>query len=100
LLTALKHQVAFTHDSISGTLIGFRIPAYAKGTNAPGFHFHFINSSRTQGGHVLKLVTGSGDTAAIADLERVVIELPNDAAFAATDLGKETRGGANAVEGQ
>ncbi|CCG41487.1 acetolactate decarboxylase [Magnetospirillum molischianum] len=99
LTEALKNQVTFTHQDMTGTLLGFRIPGYAKGMNAPGFHFHFIDATRSQGGHVLRLVTGSG-RAAIADLDRVVVTLPGDAAFAAAALGSEGRGGANAVEGQ
>jgi len=99
LLDALKGQVTFSHQEMTGTLLGFRLPGYVKGMNAPGFHFHFIDASRSQGGHVLKLVTGSG-RAAISDLDRIEIALPKDAAFATAPLAAEGRGGANAVEGQ
>jgi len=99
LLEALKGQVTFVHQDVTGTLLGFRLPGYVKGMNAPGFHFHFIDASRSQGGHVLKLVTASGH-AAISQLDRIVVALPGDAAFAGAPLAAEGRGGANAVEGQ
>ncbi|MFD2235210.1 acetolactate decarboxylase [Phaeospirillum tilakii] len=100
LTAALAHQAIFEHREMDGTLLGFRFPAYAQGINATGTHFHFLDAERGQGGHVLGLVTGAGARAQIAVIDRLVVTLPGDAAFAAAPLGQERQGGANAVEGQ
>ena len=50
---ALKHQTFFELKNVSGTLVGFRFPAYMDGVNVPGYHFHFITADRKAGGHVL-----------------------------------------------
>lgn len=100
LTTALTQQAVFEAQDLEGTLVGFRFPAYAQGLNASGTHFHFLNTDRTQGGHVLALVTGAPAQAGLTPINRVVVDLPDDAAFAAAPLGTERKGGANAVEGQ
>ena len=41
-----------------GSLVGFRYPDHLAEFNAPGYHFHFIDSSRKMGGYVLALQTG------------------------------------------
>lgn len=53
LAEVVKHQAVFTHENVRGTIVGFRLPAWAKGVNVPGYHFHFITEDRSQGGHVL-----------------------------------------------
>ncbi len=53
LVEAVKKQAVFQFKDVSGTLVGFRIPAFAKGINVPGYHFHFLSDDRRQGGHVL-----------------------------------------------
>jgi acetolactate decarboxylase len=98
LLTALRQQVVMAHESVRGTVIGFRLPTYLRGINAPGFHFHFIDETRAFGGHVLGLTTGEGQ-AMIAGLDGVSMILPHDAAFGAAVLGDGIEVGANAVEG-
>lgn len=49
----LKHQTVFELKDVKGTMVGFRFPDYMKGTNFPGYHFHFITADRASGGHVL-----------------------------------------------
>lgn len=39
--------------NVRGTLVGFRMPKYFKSVNVPGYHFHFIASDRSSGGHLL-----------------------------------------------
>ncbi len=53
----MKQQVMFDYSNESGTLVGFKIPDYAKGINVQGYHFHYINDILTNGGHVLKFET-------------------------------------------
>ncbi|MBN1914752.1 MAG: acetolactate decarboxylase [Parachlamydiales bacterium] len=49
---ALEDQYQYSQKSIRGTLIGFRFPQYLEQVNVPGYHFHFIDSSKKIGGHV------------------------------------------------
>ena len=100
LVQALKSQVTFPRETVRGTVIGFRMPGYARGINAPGYHFHFLDAERQSGGHVLGLLTGDG-IAGIADLEQLTLALPANADFTGADLGDTAApGGANAVEGK
>lgn len=48
------------HTDISGSLVGFKFPAYADGINVAGYHFHFVSDDRSVGGHVLGLELDTG----------------------------------------
>jgi len=54
LVQAAAVQPEFEFSNISGTLVGFWTPEYAKSLNVPGYHLHFISADRTRGGHVLQ----------------------------------------------
>ena len=54
LAEMIEIQTEFEFSNIDGILIGFRLPEYMSGANAAGYHFHFINSDRNAGGHVLE----------------------------------------------
>jgi len=54
LLDVIKEQPIFEFNEIEGVLVGFRLPSYMEGANAPGYHFHFITKDRDAGGHVLE----------------------------------------------
>src|SRR6516225_9202573 len=49
----VEGQSVWTHEEVSGTLVGVRSPAWAGGLNVPGYHWHFLSADRTVGGHVL-----------------------------------------------
>ena len=53
LVDVVKGQSVWTHAEVSGTLVGFRSPAWVGGLNVPGYHWHFLSDDRTVGGHVL-----------------------------------------------
>lgn len=53
LAQAAEKQSVFEMNDVSGVIVGFRTPQFAKGVNVPGCHFHFLSDSRTQGGHIL-----------------------------------------------
>jgi acetolactate decarboxylase len=55
LLQAAAVQPEFEFENISGTLVGFWTPEYAKSLNVPGYHLHFISADRAHGGHLLQL---------------------------------------------
>jgi acetolactate decarboxylase len=54
LVQAAAAQPEFEFHDISGTLVGFWTPEYAKTLNVPGYHLHFISADRTRGGHLLQ----------------------------------------------
>lgn len=54
LVQAAAVQPEFEFQNISGTLVGFWTPEYAKSLNVPGYHLHFISADRAHGGHLLQ----------------------------------------------
>jgi acetolactate decarboxylase len=53
LAQVVAQQTVFPLQNIRGTLVGFRSPAFVKGINQPGYHFHFISDDQRSGGHAL-----------------------------------------------
>jgi acetolactate decarboxylase len=54
LVQAAAVQPEFEFHDITGTLVGFRTPEYARTLNVPGYHLHFVSDDRTRGGHLLQ----------------------------------------------
>jgi acetolactate decarboxylase len=54
LVQAAAVQPEFEFRGVSGTLVGFWTPEYAKTLNVPGYHLHFISDDRKSGGHLLE----------------------------------------------
>ena len=54
LLDVLAEQPTFEFENQEGVMVGFRLPGYVDGANAPGYHLHFITAGRDAGGHVLE----------------------------------------------
>ena len=50
LVTATSHQAEFTLKNITGTLLGFWSPTYARTFNIPGYHLHLLSSDHQHGG--------------------------------------------------
>jgi len=89
LAEVTKNQSVFEMKNISGTIVGFRCPAYVKGINVPGYHLHFISDDRARGGHILDLET---DTAicAIDRCNQFLMVLPTEGeAFQKVDLSTD-----------
>jgi len=59
LVEVVKEQSEFEQARMSGTLVGFRFPAYLGEINAAGYHLHFLASDRQSGGHLLEVGSGS-----------------------------------------
>lgn len=92
LAEVTKTQTEFEASDVSGTLLGFRMPAYVKGINVPGYHLHFISDDRSFGGHVLGLELSSGK-ARVEEIRNLVVVLPIDQPdFRKADLGKDRAG--------
>jgi acetolactate decarboxylase len=54
LVQAAAVQPEFEFHNLSGTLVGFWTPEYAKMLNVPGYHLHFLSADRQSGGHLLQ----------------------------------------------
>jgi len=57
LAEVTKNQPVFEFADVSGTVVGFRCPAYVAGVNVPGYHLHFLTKRKDAGGHVLEFQT-------------------------------------------
>lgn len=88
LAQAISEQRIFQKNDLAGTIIGFWFPHYAKNINAAGYHFHFIDRTRTFAGHLLdaRLISA---TASIQSVYKLNIALPKTANFDSTDLTQE-----------
>lgn len=76
-LDVVKTQTIFEFQNISGTMIGFRLPSYFEGINLPGYHFHFLSSDQTKGGHLLEC-SGENLKIEIDTLYKLSLRLPKD----------------------
>lgn len=89
LAEVTKHQPEFDFDSVDGVIVGFRLPDYVRGINVPGYHLHFLDSERKQGGHLLHLDMETG-TAEIGQAHHFRIVLPEKvSAFSDVDFSKD-----------
>lgn len=85
LTDALKGQKIFQLQNVSGTVVGFWCPSYAKDINVPGYHLHFITADRSAGGHLLDLKLRNA-TVQIDDLSGLEMALPEEDEFYNADL--------------
>jgi len=85
LADAIAQQIVFPLQNVRGTLVGFRSPAFEKGINQPGYHFHFISDDRRSGGHALDFVVGNV-TVEIDTIRQHSTFLPDNAAFRTAPL--------------
>jgi acetolactate decarboxylase len=85
LSTALKKQVFMSAKTIQGSLVGLRCPAWAKGINVVGYHFHFISADRQFGGHVLGCHLAQGKLSLLR-LASIQLQVPGNEAFSLAKL--------------
>ncbi|MFW0717447.1 acetolactate decarboxylase [Pedobacter sp. N23S346] len=76
----LDTQKFFEFSDTHGTLVGYHLPEYLNGINVKGFHFHFLSTEKTQGGHVLDFRAGNL-TIEIAELKSFELNIPIDKDF-------------------
>ena len=82
LSEAIEQQVKFSFQDIDGTLVAFRCPAWLKGINQVGYHYHFISDDESAGGHALSFRTGPV-TVEIQELQQNSIWVPDKGPFVA-----------------
>ena len=83
-------QHVFDLTDVTGTVVGFRFPAYAEGVEVTGYHLHFITDERDRGGHVLDLRIRSG-VARVDVAGDLHVELPPGVELDAPPLDEATR---------
>jgi acetolactate decarboxylase len=85
LVQATSEQTVNEFLDIGGVVAGFRAPDYAQGITVGGYHLHFIDDSRTRGGHVLDFTLQEGLLR--VELEAGLhVELPTSSEFLEADL--------------
>jgi acetolactate decarboxylase len=97
LANMLPLQKFFTYDNTSGTLVGYRIPAFMDGPNITGYHFHFLSDDTQRGGHIIDLLTDY-ITIEIDQMDRFTVELPQTKDFNNFDFSKDRREEVKRVE--
>jgi acetolactate decarboxylase len=88
LAEVAKTQPVFEINDITGTIVGFRSPPFVKGINVSGYHFHFLSSDFTQGGHVLDFELISGECK-IDKCNEFLLILPKDDVLKDIDLSTD-----------
>ena len=88
LLDAAKAQQEFKFTNVEGTLVGIYSPAFSEAFSVPGYHFHFLSSDRTEGGHLLEV---AGDALRLQgeELNDFHLVLPENEEFLRVDLSKD-----------
>ena len=82
---ATAHQAEFTMKDVTGTIVGFWSPPYARSINVAGWHLHFLTDDRTGGGHLLGC-RGQGLESKLQDLDDLRLAIPETAQFLHADL--------------
>ena len=89
LAEAAKEEAVFEFRDVRGDLVGFRLPEYVSGLNAPGWHLHFMDDDRKHGGHVLNFYLLEGDLSFCHAVD-YHIRLPDSPGiFAGLDLNRD-----------
>lgn len=84
-----KLQRAFTLENSQGSLVGYYVPEVYRTLLLPGFHFHYINTARTQGGHVFDFKFQQG-TIQMQDCNELQVMLPVTKQFDTMHLRQNT----------
>lgn len=85
LAEAAKNRHEFCFENTRGNVIAVWCPQYLSRICLPGWHFHYLSSDKTQGGHVLDLSVDRLHMK-IHRIERFDLMLPQNPEFAQRDL--------------
>ena len=97
LAESAKEQHKFCIENTRGNVIAVWCPQHVSGICLPGWHFHYLSSDKTQGGHVLDLSIDRLHMK-IHRIERFDLTLPQNPEFAQRDLCENLSVRAAAVE--
>jgi len=99
LIQAAAVQPEFEFRNVSGTLVGFWTPEYARTLNVPGYHFHFLSDDKKCGGHLLQC-TGADLRLEIQREGTYQIALPETEDFLKADLRRDPSADLAKAEGE
>jgi acetolactate decarboxylase len=85
LIKATQGQAENHRTDVTGTLAGFRLPDYDQGISVAGYHLHFLDDTRSQGGHALDFHMSRGEVH-ICTLSELHLSLPRTTDFLAAQL--------------
>ena len=88
LVSATSRQAEFCFEAITGVLVGFWTPTYARTINVPGYHLHFMSDDYQHAGHVLDL-SARRLTLELHLESNLHLALPETPAFLAADLSHD-----------
>ena len=88
LLDASRTEFEFQFHELEGTLVCIWSPRYSSSFSIPGYHFHFISSDRTKGGHVLNC-SARQLRASIQIVSEYTVRLPETGLFLTTNFDKD-----------
>jgi acetolactate decarboxylase len=97
LAAMLNRQHFFEHSNVQGDLVGFRIPAFMEGAHISGYHFHFLSTDKTAGGHLIDL-DATDITVEVDTLTSYTMDLPQTADFNNFDFKKDRKEEIKSVE--
>jgi acetolactate decarboxylase len=98
LTEVVAEQHVFELADVTGTMLGFRFPAYAEGIEVSGYHLHFISEDRTHGGHVLGSRATGPLRVRIDPSSELHVELPPGVELADPDVAAATHAAVERVE--
>lgn len=97
LTQVTRNQPEFEFIEEAGVIVGFRLPEFMAGVNVTGYHLHFLNETKSGGGHLLDFTTSAGDVT-ICRIDEVRLAFPDTEMFSKTDLAKDITEDVHAVE--
>ncbi len=89
LADAAKEEALFEFRDVRGDLVGFRLPGYISGINAPGWHLHFMDEDRKHGGHVLNFSLFEGNLSFCHAADYHIILPESTDVFSGLDLNRD-----------
>ncbi|HEX7293547.1 MAG TPA: acetolactate decarboxylase [Solirubrobacterales bacterium] len=98
LTEVVAEQHVFELTGVSGTMVGFRFPAYVEGIEVSGYHLHFIDEERKRGGHVLDSRCGVGLRVRLDPSNDLHVELPPQVELGDPDHAAATHAAVERVE--
>jgi acetolactate decarboxylase len=99
LVRAAAVQPEFEFRDVTGTLVGFWTPEYAKTLNVPGYHLHFMSADRKSGGHLLQC-RGANLHLQIQRETVIALALPETEDFLKADLRRDPTADLVRAEGE
>jgi acetolactate decarboxylase len=100
LTEATANEPIANMKRVTGTIAGFRTPAYEQGISVAGYHLHFLTQDRDCGGHALDFALDHGEVT-VSTASELHLTLPHTGPFLAANLSatdmnaqmKQTEGG-------